>query len=79
MTKYKIIYDQKSCIGAGECEALSKELWKMNTKGKAELKGAKLNEKTGKYELEIDEAEVKKQNLVVGSCPVGCIKIEKTN
>lgn len=79
MTKYKIIYDQKSCIGAGECEAISKALWKVNNKGKAELTGAKLNEATGKYELEIDEDQVKEQNLVVGSCPVGCIKIEKTD
>ena len=30
---YKIIYDIDNCIGAGECEALSPEYWKVDNKG----------------------------------------------
>ncbi len=73
----KIIYDKKGCIGAGECEVLSKEFWKVDSSGKAVLKGAALNEKTGKYELVLDDSSKKLQDQVCGSCPVGCIKIEK--
>lgn len=74
---YKIVYDRNSCIGAGECEAISKRLWHVDNEGKAVLKGAKLNEETGKYELEITDEEFKEQDTVVGSCPIACIKIEK--
>ena len=77
MGKLKIIYNQKGCIGAGECEALSKEFWKVNSKGKADLNGAVLNPQTGNYELELDESQLKTQQRVSGSCPVGCIKIQK--
>jgi ferredoxin len=77
MAKFKIIYNQKGCIGAGECEALSREFWKVNSKGKAELANAVLNPKTGNYELELEDSQMKLQEKVVGSCPVGCIKIQK--
>jgi ferredoxin len=78
MGTYKIIYSKKECIGAGECQAISPELWKVLNDGKAEMKNAKLNSATGKYELEIDESMFKKQQQVAGSCPAGCIKIEKS-
>lgn len=74
---YKIIYDRNSCIGAGECEAISKRLWKVDNEGRAVLKGAKLNEKTGNYELVITDEEFKEQETVVGSCPIACIRLEK--
>ena len=77
MGKIKIIYNQKGCIGAGECEVLSKEFWKVNSKGKADLKGATLNPGTGNYELELDDTQLKNQNRVADSCPGGCIKIQK--
>ena len=77
MTKYKIVFKRKECIGAAECEALSPALWKMQSDSKANLRGAAVNPKTGFYELIIDEAEAKKQKLVAGSCPTGCILVEQ--
>ena len=74
---YKLTYDRESCIGAGECEAIAKHLWEVDNEGRATLKGATLNEATGLYELEIPDSEAKDQELVVGSCPIGCIKLEK--
>ncbi|MCB9359332.1 ferredoxin [Candidatus Woesearchaeota archaeon] len=72
----KIVYDRKNCIGAGECEVLSK-IWKLDNKGKADLKGAILNENTGCFELEISDEMLKEQQRVAGSCPAGCIRIMK--
>ncbi len=72
----KLIYNKKNCIGAGECEAISPHLWKMNSEGKADLLKAKEISK-GIFELEITEQEYKKQQDVVASCPIGCIKLEK--
>jgi len=74
---YKIIYDKESCIGAGECEAISKNFWKVDNTGKAVLNGATLNKETGLYELEISDEEYNTQKNVAGSCPIACIKIEK--
>jgi ferredoxin len=72
----KLVFIKKECIGAGQCEAISPELWKM-IGDKAELKGASLNPKTGNYELVIDDKLLKTQKIVESSCPVGCIHIEK--
>ncbi len=77
MEKYKIVYDSKKCIGAGECEALSSELWKMQGNGKATLVGGVFDEASEKYVFEIDESQAKKQKLVAESCPVGCITLKK--
>ncbi len=74
---YKLIYDKNSCIGAGECEAIAKNFWKVNNEGFAELKGSTLNKKTGMYELEISDDDVETQKIVVGSCPISCIRLEK--
>ncbi len=73
---YVIVYDKKKCIGAGECEVLAPQFWKVQSNGKADLKGAVLNSE-GKYELAISDAQFKDQNLVCGSCPVNCIKLVK--
>lgn len=75
MGKIKIIYDKKACIGAGECESVSKGYWHVENDGKASLKGAVL--KDDKYELILDEADFTKQNMVAKSCPIGAIKIIK--
>ena len=79
MTKLKIIYDKKGCIGAGECEVLSPRFWKVNNRGQADLAGSVLNEKTGNHELVIDEKDLDEQEMVVGSCPVNCIRIERSS
>jgi len=73
---FKIVYDKNSCIGAGTCSTISKQLWHVDG-DKATLKGATLNPKTGAYELVLDDANIKQEQAVVGSCPAGCIKIEK--
>ncbi|MBI2572808.1 ferredoxin [Candidatus Woesearchaeota archaeon] len=72
---YKIIYNQKECIGAGECERLSPR-WKVGNNGRAQLQGSIPN-KNGEFELEIPDEEFKVQKQIAGSCPVGCIRIEK--
>jgi ferredoxin len=75
MGKVTIVYDKKLCIGAGECAVVDKSLWHMGNDSKAILKDAVL--KDGKYHLEIDESQLKKQQTVAGSCPTGAIKILK--
>ena len=77
MTRYKIVFSKKECIGSANCEAISPDLWKVLSDGKSELKGSKLNKATGNYELEISEAQLAKQKSVVENCPVTCIAIEK--
>ncbi len=77
MAKYKIVYDKKNCIGAGECEALSPNFWKVQNNGKAELKGAKFDSARGLFDLEIDEVEYPAQKKAASSCPSGCVKIVK--
>ena len=73
---YKIIYNKKKCIGSGECEALAPEMWKVNNKGRAELAGS-TETSENIFELELTDGQVEAQKLVCGSCPVGCIKVEK--
>jgi ferredoxin len=77
MAKYKIIFTRKECIGAAECEAVSPALWQMQNDSKASLKGAVFNEKTGNFELEIDDELLTEQEAVAGSCPAGCISLAK--
>ncbi|MBI4175777.1 MAG: ferredoxin [Candidatus Aenigmarchaeota archaeon] len=74
----KLLLKRKECIGAGQCEAISPQIWKVMGDGKAELRGATLNPKTGMYELVVDDALLKTQKIVAGSCPVGCISLEKS-
>ena len=74
--KYKLIYNRNECIGAGECEAIAPELWKVENDGKAVLSGAK-EVSQGVYELEISGDEFERQKEAAESCPAGCIKVVK--
>ncbi|RMF05307.1 ferredoxin [Candidatus Woesearchaeota archaeon] len=74
--KCKIIYNRNECIGAGECEALDPDLWKVDNTGKANLSGAK-ELSSGVFELELSEEEFEKQKEIASSCPAGCIKVVK--
>jgi len=74
---YMIIYKKSECIGAGECEALSPDLWKVNNEGKAILNGATLNPQTGNFELIISDDKYEKEFEVSRACPSGCIEIKK--
>ena len=77
MGKINIIYDKKNCIGAGECEVLSKAFWKLNNNGKADLIGSRLNQDTGNYELELDNSMMKEHQDAANACPSGCIRVER--
>lgn len=79
MVKYKIIYDREACIGVFACIEAARKFWVKSKKdeGKVDLKGGKLNPKTGKYELIMDEKDFKAVNESAVVCPVVAIKIEK--
>ena len=59
MTKLKIIYNRKNCIGAGACAAMDPDHFEMADDGKADLKGGK--EVDGKFELEVEENDAVKE------------------
>lgn len=73
--KYKIIYNEKVCIGVGQC-ALMSELWSVNNKGKAELKGS-VEVSPDVFELEISDEKYAQELQAANSCPVSAIKIVK--
>ena len=77
MVKYKITYDREGCIGAIACSTVNPKYWDIDKEKKAVLKGGKLNKKTGKYELIIDEQDLKQNLESAEVCPVVVIKIEK--
>ncbi len=74
--KYKVIFDRVNCIGTFACVSVNPDNWEIGEDGKAILKGATLNEKTGHYELIIDENEYKKNFEASQVCPVFVIKVE---
>ncbi len=77
MTKYRLVYNRKDCIGVFTCGALSPKFWELDKDGKANLKGATLNEKTGLFELEIDEENFGEARASAEVCPVEVIAVEK--
>lgn len=70
MAKYKIIFDREACIGALSCNVVAPEFWKLSQDGKVDLEGAKYNEKTGKFELIVDEKYITKHKEAAKVCPV---------
>lgn len=72
---YKIKYEEKKCIGVGQCATLS-NLWKINNKGKAVLKDA-IEVSPGVFEVEITDEQYKKELAAAKSCPVQAIQIMK--
>ena len=77
MAEYKIVYNRKDCIGAFTCGAISPKFWEMDEDGKANLKGARLNEETGFYELSVDEKDYKEALESAQVCPVNVIMVYK--
>ena len=77
MVKYKITFDRELCIGALSCNAVASKFWKISDDGKVDLKDAIFNQKTGKYELIIDQKNFDENNDAESVCPVYAIKIEK--
>jgi ferredoxin len=75
--KYKIIYDREACIGAFACSAAAPDFWIYNEDGKADLKEAKFNKETKKWEIFIKQEEYDDNLAAAEACPVYAIKIEK--
>lgn len=80
LKKIKIIYEKKNCIGAGICELVNPENFKIGKDSLANLIGGKLiDEKRKIYEkiLEVDEKELEKIKMAVNGCPSRVIRIEE--
>ena len=77
MVKYKVIFDREVCIGVLACNAVAPEFWEIAADGKVDLKGAKFNKETRKYELIIDEKHLNINQDAASVCPVYAIVIEK--
>lgn len=79
MVKVKITFDRETCIGALACAAVYPEKWIPADDGKVDLKQAKLNQATNKYELILDvsEEEYEKIKGSADVCPVTAIVVEK--
>ncbi len=79
MAKYKIEFDKENCIGAFACTAVAELFWKQSESdpGKADLTGAEYNEKTGKWEIIIDQKDYRINEEAAEVCPVQVIKITK--
>ena len=77
MSKYLIEFDRETCIGALACNAVAPELWPRSEDGKVDLTGAVFNKKTNKWELIIEEKELKINMESAEVCPVEAIRITK--
>lgn len=77
MAKYKVIFDRELCIGVLACAGVADKYYKTTPDGKVDLIGGKLNKKTGKWELIIDESEFDVNKMAADVCPVLAIIIEK--
>lgn len=77
----KVVYDRENCIGAQRCMGIHPELWGKDEEGKAVLLGSQMNPQTHKFEILIEEAQMKdfKESALI--CPAYVIDIvdESTN
>ena len=74
MAAFRIIYDEKKCIGSGVCESLCSEFWHVTQDMKSELKGA-TPKGDGVFELEIEEKDFACNKMAADGCPPGCMQI----
>lgn len=72
--KWLVQYDRKGCIGAGTCEAMNPERWKVLDTRKAELKGSASKDGVI-YEVEIGDGEIDKMKAAAEGCPKNVIHI----
>jgi len=77
MAKYKIVFDKEKCIGAMNCVAVHDKSWVHDGESKVNLVGSKLNEKTNKFELIIEEKDFELNKQAADECPVDAIEIER--
>lgn len=79
MGKVIIRFDRSSCIGAGACEVVDPEHWKVVSDGKAELinDDPRPVQKDGEWMLELDDTHYEKAKEAESACPAQAIKVEK--
>jgi len=77
MAKYKIEFDREICIGALACTAVAENFWPTAKDGKVDLTNSTYNEKTKKWELNIDEKDYEINKDAAEVCPVDAIVITK--
>ena len=77
MTKYRLCYDKKKCIGATACTALFPKYFKMGKDNKAELLSSK-KEKNIQF-VEITEDLKNKAEAAIKACPTSAIYLEVVN
>ncbi len=75
MVNYKIEYNKKRCIGAGVCEAVNAENFRLEETRKAELLGGKFNEETQMFEKIVDESGLDDLKRAAEGCPRKIIHI----
>lgn len=77
MGRYRIIYDRTGCIGAGTCEALDPDDFKLVEDGLADLVDAD-DEQGGVWEKEIPEDRMEAALDAAKGCPVNVIRVVDT-
>lgn len=77
MSSYKVEFDKDVCIGTLYCQVAAENFFKIGDDGKAELIGSLFNQKTGKFELIIDESAFAVNEDAADGCPVEAIIISK--
>ncbi len=70
MTKYKVIFDRVSCIGALACFGVNPKRFTLAEDAKVDLVGGKFNDNTQKWELEFTEEEYEAFKMSEDVCPV---------
>jgi len=76
MTKYKLLYRKKECIGAGACEAAFPEAWFFDQETSIATLKSPSAKKTAEFEELIFEAEDLEKHLEAAQvCPVQIIEI----
>ncbi|MFH2021533.1 MAG: ferredoxin [archaeon] len=73
MTKIRILYNRKLCIGSAACVAMDPKYFEL-VQGKASLKGAK-DIGDEKFELIVETND--STHHAAAACPVDAIKIEE--
>ncbi|MBS3164995.1 ferredoxin [Candidatus Woesearchaeota archaeon] len=74
--RYRITFDREACIGALACAVVNRAFWLEASDGKVDLKDAAFNKETGKWELVIDEKDLKINARSASVCPVEAIVVE---
>ena len=74
--KYKVIFDRNKCEDNLVCVAECEKFWKIDSNGKAYLKGGK-KVSEGIFELVITEADYDCNQKAAAACPKGAIIVKK--